>query len=288
MLQLPIPAQAHSYAPYKWRPHGSSASWRLASPGCSKGLCRSVADAIGIDRIACRATSIWLCLVCRHVRLPSLGRLRGGYLCAAIGTPRPAIARCVRSAPERCLRRAAATGMEASSDRYTIGDMMTRAVADISLVQRLIAMGTILLVILVYATLVGFGFMLYLSPTLTLLLLPPLPFVFYYAQLVRTADGHRLEGCAGPHVGPGRATYRRTCPASAPFRPWCRKKTRSTVSSTPTRPTPTPSTSAGPNQLVDGGLDADTRGRLLDHHHRLRRLPGAGRRDERRSASSPS
>jgi ATP-binding cassette subfamily B protein len=66
--------------------------------------------------------------------------------------------------------------------RYTIGDMMTRAVADISLIQRLIAMGTVLLVILVYATVVGFGFMLYLSPSLTLLLLPPLPFVFFYAK----------------------------------------------------------------------------------------------------------
>lgn len=66
--------------------------------------------------------------------------------------------------------------------RYTIGDLMTRAVADISLIQRLISMGTILLVILVYATVVGFGFMLYLSPSLTLLLLPPLPIVFFYAK----------------------------------------------------------------------------------------------------------
>ncbi|MCB1683710.1 MAG: ABC transporter ATP-binding protein [Pseudomonadales bacterium] len=67
-------------------------------------------------------------------------------------------------------------------NRHTIGDMMTRAVADISLIQRLIAMGTILLVILVYATVIGFGFMIYLSPSLTLLLLPPLPFVFIYAR----------------------------------------------------------------------------------------------------------
>lgn len=67
-------------------------------------------------------------------------------------------------------------------NRYTIGDMMTRAVADISLIQRLIAMGSILLVILIYATVLGFGFMLYLSPSLTLLLLPPLPFVFFYAR----------------------------------------------------------------------------------------------------------
>ena len=65
---------------------------------------------------------------------------------------------------------------------HTIGDMMTRAVADIALIQRLISMGTILLVILVYATLFGFAFMLYFDPFLTLLLLPPMPFVFWYAQ----------------------------------------------------------------------------------------------------------
>jgi ATP-binding cassette, subfamily B, multidrug efflux pump len=65
--------------------------------------------------------------------------------------------------------------------QFTIGDMMTRAVADISLIQRLIAMGSILLVVLVFATVVGFSFMLYLSPSLTLLILPPLPLVFIYA-----------------------------------------------------------------------------------------------------------
>ncbi|MEL7186894.1 MAG: ABC transporter ATP-binding protein, partial [Pseudomonadota bacterium] len=63
---------------------------------------------------------------------------------------------------------------------HTIGDMMTRAIADIALIQRLVAMGTILFVILVYATVFGFAFMIYLSPSLTLLLLPPLPFVFWY------------------------------------------------------------------------------------------------------------
>ncbi len=66
--------------------------------------------------------------------------------------------------------------------KHTIGDMMTRAVADISLIQRLISLGSILLIILVYASVVGFGFMLYYSPSLTLLLLPPLPFVYYYAK----------------------------------------------------------------------------------------------------------
>lgn len=64
--------------------------------------------------------------------------------------------------------------------QYSIGDMMTRAVADISLIQRLISHGTILAVIMVFATIVGFAFMLYLSPLLTLLILPPLPFVFLY------------------------------------------------------------------------------------------------------------
>jgi ATP-binding cassette subfamily B multidrug efflux pump len=65
--------------------------------------------------------------------------------------------------------------------QFTIGDMMTRAIADISLIQRLIAMGTILLVVMVFATAAGFGFMVYLSPKLTVLILPPLPFVFVYA-----------------------------------------------------------------------------------------------------------
>jgi ATP-binding cassette subfamily B protein len=64
--------------------------------------------------------------------------------------------------------------------QYSIGDMMTRAIADIGIIQRLIAMGSILFVILIYATVVGFGFMLYLSPSLTLLLLPPLPWIFFY------------------------------------------------------------------------------------------------------------
>lgn len=72
---------------------------------------------------------------------------------------------------------------------FSIGDMMTRAVADISLIQRLISMGTILLIILVYATVVGFGFMLYYSPWLTLLLLPPMPLVYFYAQYSARAMG---------------------------------------------------------------------------------------------------
>ena len=65
--------------------------------------------------------------------------------------------------------------------RYTIGDMMTRAVADIGLIQRVISHGTILAVVLLFASLVGFAFMLSLNAQLTLLIFPPLPFVFFYA-----------------------------------------------------------------------------------------------------------
>ena len=79
--------------------------------------------------------------------------------------------------------------------QYTIGDMMTRAVADISLIQRLISHGTVHLVIMLFASLVGFGFMTYLSPTLTLLVLPPLPFVFVY-----TWRASKLMGIASRQV----------------------------------------------------------------------------------------
>ena len=65
--------------------------------------------------------------------------------------------------------------------RYTIGDMMTRAVVDIGLIQRLISHGTILAVVLAFASIVGFAFMLSLSVQLTLLIFPPLPIVFLYA-----------------------------------------------------------------------------------------------------------
>ena len=90
--------------------------------------------------------------------------------------------------------------------QYSIGDMMTRAVADIALIQRLISWGTILVIILVYASVVGFSFMLYYSPVLTLLLLPPMPFVFFYAQYsarkmgVASADVQQRLSDLGTHT----------------------------------------------------------------------------------------
>jgi len=64
---------------------------------------------------------------------------------------------------------------------YSTGDMMTRAVADVRLIRRLVSMGTIMTVVIVYATVVGFTLMAWLSPVLTMLILPPLPIVALYA-----------------------------------------------------------------------------------------------------------
>ena len=57
---------------------------------------------------------------------------------------------------------------------------MTRAIQDISLVQRLVSFGFIALVIMVYAPLFGVGAMLTKSVSLTLLTLPLLPVIFVY------------------------------------------------------------------------------------------------------------
>lgn len=65
--------------------------------------------------------------------------------------------------------------------RHSVGDMMTRAVSDVGLIRRLLSTGTILLVIMVYATVVGFGAMFWLAPELAWVVLPPLPLVAFYA-----------------------------------------------------------------------------------------------------------
>jgi len=65
-----------------------------------------------------------------------------------------------------------------------VGDIMTRAIQDISLVQRLIAFGSFMFVIMVYAPLFAVSFMLAKSVTLTLLILPSLPIIFVYAKHV--------------------------------------------------------------------------------------------------------
>jgi ATP-binding cassette subfamily B protein len=133
--------------------------------------------ATGIDRIAAGESNLWMPV------LGIVGAVLMRYLVVAYA--RLAVRKTGQFVAFD-LRQALFSALQFQGSkffsRYTIGDMMTRAVADISLVQRFIAMGTILVIILVYASIVGFGFMWYISPTLTLLLLPPMPFVFLYAQ----------------------------------------------------------------------------------------------------------
>lgn len=66
--------------------------------------------------------------------------------------------------------------------RISVGDVMTRAIQDISLITRMIAFGLISIVIMVYAPLFGVSAMLMKSPTLTLFIVPLLPVVFIYAM----------------------------------------------------------------------------------------------------------
>lgn len=65
--------------------------------------------------------------------------------------------------------------------RISVGDVMTRAIQDITLIQRVIAFGLISVVIMVYAPLFGVSAMLFKSTTLTLLIVPLLPVIFIYA-----------------------------------------------------------------------------------------------------------
>ncbi|MFP6809101.1 MAG: ABC transporter ATP-binding protein [Pseudomonadales bacterium] len=66
--------------------------------------------------------------------------------------------------------------------RIGVGDIMTRAIQDISLIQRLVAFGMIFFVIMTYAPLFSITAMLFKSPSLTLLILPLLPVIFVYAN----------------------------------------------------------------------------------------------------------
>ncbi len=59
--------------------------------------------------------------------------------------------------------------------RYTTGDLMARAINDITLIRQLVGMGTRLLFVLGFSGIIAFIFMFYQSPWLTLLLLPALP-----------------------------------------------------------------------------------------------------------------
>jgi ATP-binding cassette subfamily B multidrug efflux pump len=61
--------------------------------------------------------------------------------------------------------------------RFPTGDLMARAINDLNLVRQLISIGSRTLIVLGFSGLVAFAFMLFLSPSLTLLLLPVMPFI---------------------------------------------------------------------------------------------------------------
>ncbi len=71
----------------------------------------------------------------------------------------------------------------------SVGDVMTRAIQDISLIQRAIAFGLIAIVIMVFAPLFGVSAMLLKSASLTLLIVPLLPIVFIYALYMANEMG---------------------------------------------------------------------------------------------------
>ena len=71
--------------------------------------------------------------------------------------------------------------------RIGVGDIMTRAIQDITLIQRLVAFGMIFFVIMTYAPLFSVSAMLFKSPALTLVIVPVLPVIFIYAYSMTNA-----------------------------------------------------------------------------------------------------
>lgn len=61
--------------------------------------------------------------------------------------------------------------------RHPTGDLMARAINDINLVRQLVGMGLRTILVIVFSAVVGFAAMMWLAPSLTLLLLLPLPVI---------------------------------------------------------------------------------------------------------------
>ncbi|MBS0473284.1 MAG: ABC transporter ATP-binding protein [Proteobacteria bacterium] len=72
--------------------------------------------------------------------------------------------------------------------RFPTGDLMARAINDLNLVRQLISIGSRTLIVLGFSGLVAFAFMVFLSPVLTLWLLPVMPFIagmgFYLSRRI--------------------------------------------------------------------------------------------------------
>ncbi len=67
--------------------------------------------------------------------------------------------------------------------RLRTGDLMARAINDIGLIRRVVAQGTRTVLVLIFSSGVAFTFMVVQSPSLTLLLIPPMPIIFVVAYL---------------------------------------------------------------------------------------------------------
>ncbi len=65
--------------------------------------------------------------------------------------------------------------------RHRTGDLMARAINDLGMVRRLVAQASRTFFVMVFSASVALAFMLRESPSLTLLLLPPLPLIFLLA-----------------------------------------------------------------------------------------------------------
>jgi len=68
--------------------------------------------------------------------------------------------------------------------KHSTGDLMARAINDISLIRQLVGGGTRTVLVLGFSALVGMAFMLYESPELTLMILPPLPIIAIVAYFL--------------------------------------------------------------------------------------------------------
>jgi len=84
--------------------------------------------------------------------------------------------------------------------RYGTGDLMAKAANDIQLVRELVGNWTISVVVMFFCAAVALYFMFHLSPSLTLLILPPIPIIlimaYYFAKRVFEKSMSVQEGFA--------------------------------------------------------------------------------------------
>jgi ATP-binding cassette subfamily B protein len=74
---------------------------------------------------------------------------------------------------------------------HRTGDLMARAINDIGLVRQMVGLGTRTVFVLVFSAAVGFAFMIYESPALALLVVPPLPAIFVTALVMSRRVHHQ-------------------------------------------------------------------------------------------------